>query len=161
VARAPSPAFCILPCRAQQGIPIVTKFLVKTPKCPESPQLPHSIPKINFAKVSSRSPSICHNRSRIVKRSTGGWIEIFIRRISDGRSESDPSEKFSVRRILALFSTKSSDTLPPADPIDSQAANGRLLTHDFDHEPLRALAVELGVKHALPWPQVKLAVSNR
>ncbi len=35
-------------------IPIVTRFFVKTTKSSKSLQLPHSIPKINYAKVSSR-----------------------------------------------------------------------------------------------------------
>ena len=39
------------------------RFLVKPPKSEKSPQLSHSTIEINFAKVSSRSPQICHNRS--------------------------------------------------------------------------------------------------
>ncbi len=41
------------------------EFLVKPLESRKSPQPLHSIPEINFAKVSSRSHQICHNRNGI------------------------------------------------------------------------------------------------
>jgi len=87
------------------------QILVKLLKSQNSPQVSHSRREINFAKVSSRSPRICHNRIRsreqakVVKRSDGS---------SDGRSDLHPTDQLLVRRILPLFSTTTSHPLPPS-----------------------------------------------
>lgn len=100
--------------------------LVKAPKSPKSLQLLHSIPKINFAKVSSRSPHIRHNRTRIAKRSTGGGYNVH-------PSEHPSHDPYSIRRIdfpsdgyLLCFQQSRRTPLPLWNPINSQG--GRAAT---------------------------------
>ena len=45
--------------------------------------------------------------------------------------------------------------------MNTQLLNDGSFSHDFDNHPLASLAVELGIKHLLPGPQIKLCLAHR